>query len=1144
MQDQRHDLEAELRQKEQIVQSYQEAIRELKAKLQSSPDGAPSGAPEDHLREYEQLAEQYARLERAYRQLQADFEFGLTDAHIEIVRLRGEIRHLIGAETHSPAISPHASEALESELNGAKTYIASLEDALRVKEDDLRQVQTLYTLAMGDLDALSGSILIRVFVKPIWRIRRYLLPDGSGRAKRYFQMRYTLKRLIHPSADTSDIQVPSLPENIPSKPENIPLVKQVEFPPFEFPVDATVVCTIMSKNYLASARALMKSIRAQHDDLILVVLLVDEVEGCFNPMDEPFLTMLASDLGIPRWDHFSMKYDIMELNTAVKPYLIETLMRRYRAQKVIYFDPDIVVYRRLDDLLALLDQHMALLTPHITDPLKDDLKPSELDFLQVGTFNLGFFALSRQGKWQELLAWWQERLYNYCTREVERGLFVDQHWMDLLPSLFDDIHILRDPGYNLACWNFQMRDLQRDAAGKYTVNGHPLTFFHFSGFSVEKPEMISRHQNRYTLSQLNEAYQRCFYDYRDLLQSNGYATTSKFPYIYGRFADGVPIPDLLRICLRNYDLNGDYWLNPFDITSSNAFRAWAIHPNALPGLHYLSPYALSLYKMRADLRTAFPDPLRDDERAYAEWFITSAEPTDVFHPFYVEPVRAALAGTLTLPAVQVPYPKKKARSDRAAAAFRYFRSFPIKVKPYLPPEAVSHSPETYTGPMNTYGRVRALLRHLPIFGLVRRVIGLRVIMTARYFFSYTTTIPNLDPSGRMPEFEMPAFEPEAAQPLPYGVNIVGYLEAQTGVGQMARSLIECLRTVDFPSDSYALAAFDAAPEALRESRRQQVHYAVNVFNVNADMTFPTRSQLGTRFYQNHYNIGYWFWEMSRFPDRWLPCFSVYDEIWVASRFVRDTVAAKSPIPVTHMPVAIEVALPEHSSRAEFGLADDRLIVLYVFDALSIIERKNPLAAIAAFRQAFSEQERRSKVQLVLKVSNLNRFPTEQARIRHELNQVDGKLLTGNFSRLQVNALINHCDTYLSLHRSEGYGLTIAEAMYLGKPVVATAFSGNVDFMTEANSYPVPYKLVPLQQAYPPYDVDNEWADPDIAAAAAALRAIYDHPEAAQARAERAARDIRENFNRQVVGAKIAARLEQILDGVETVETDSTNTRYP
>ena len=322
---------------------------------------------------------------------------------------------------------------------------------------------------------------------------------------------------------------------------------------------------------------------------------------------------------------------------------------------------------------------------------------------------------------------------------------------------------------------------------------------------------------------------------------------------------------------------------------------------------------------------------------------------------------------------------------------------------------------------------------------------------------------------------------------------------------------------------------------------QRAPYAVNIFNVNADMTFAARSKLGIRFYHNHYNIGYWFWEMPHFPDRWLPCFNVYNEIWVASRFVRDTVAAKSPIPVTHMPVAIEVALPEQSSRSEFGLPDDRLIMLYVFDALSVIERKNPMGVIAAFRQAFNEQERHSKVQLVLKVSNMSRFPTEQVRIRHELKQVDGVLLTGNYSRLQVNALINHCNTYISLHRSEGYGLTIAEAMYLGKPVVATAFSGNVDFMTEANSYPVPYKLVPLQQAYPPYDVDNEWAAPDIEAAAADLRAIYDHPEEAQARAERAARDIRENFSRQVVGAKIAARLEQILDGVETVEADPANT---
>jgi glycosyltransferase involved in cell wall biosynthesis len=954
---------------------------------------------------------------------------------------------------------------------------------------------------------LSGSLLNRFITRPLSILCHFRV--GENR-----------KSDLSPAGQTP----------APSSP-----VTQDTFLPLDFPPDATVVCTIISKNYLASARTLMKSIRDQHDDLVLVTLLVDAVEGCFNPADEPFLTILASDLGIPRWEHFSMKYDIMELNTAVKPYLLETLLKTYQAQKVIYFDPDIVVYRRLDDLLALLNQHMVVLTPHITEPLKDNLKPSELDFLQVGTFNLGFFALSRQGKWQDLLAWWQERLYNYCTREVERGLFVDQHWMDLLPSLFDSIYVLRDPGYNVAYWNIQTRDLQTDASGHYTINERPLTFFHFSGFSVETPEIVSKHQNRFTLSQLNPHYQRCFMEYRELLLRNGYATTREFPYLYARFADDVPIPDVLRVCLRNYDLNGDYWADPYDIASPDAFRAWAIHPNALPELRYLSPYALSLYKLRRDLRPIFPDPLGDSERAYAEWFVVQEHTSEVFHSFYVEPVRAALEGSLNLPPAEIPFPKKKARFDRFADTFRYYRGYPIKVKPHLPPEAITLLPDTYTGPMNTYGWVRTQLRRLPIFKTIRRMVGLRLILTARYFFSYSGDVLSADMIGRLPDFELPPLDTEGDTPPPlYGVNIVGYLQAKTGVGQIARSLLECLQTVEFPVASYALVHPNEVSEVPDKPLRTS--YAVNIFNVNADMTFRTRSQLGARFYRRRYNIGYWFWEMPHFPDRWLPCFSAYDEIWVASRFVRDAVAEKSPIPVTHMPVSIEVPLPEHISRAEFGIPEESFVVLYVFDALSVIERKNPLAAIAAFRMAFTEQERR-RVRLVLKINNLSRFPEEHARIREELDRVNGMLLTTHYTRLQINALIHHSDVYLSLHRSEGYGLTIAEAMYLGKPVVATAFSGNVDFMTETNSYPVPYKLVRLQKPYPPYDIDNEWADPDLDVAAAHLRAIYNDPEAARERAERAARDIRENFNRQVVGMKIAQRLDHILQGIETVDAD-------
>lgn len=165
----------------------------------------------------------------------------------------------------------------------------------------------------------------------------------------------------------------------------------------------------------------------------------------------------------------------------------------------------------------------------------------------------------------------------------------------------------------------------------------------------------------------------------------------------------------------------------------------------------------------------------------------------------------------------------------------------------------------------------------------------------------------------------------------------------------------------------------------------------------------------------------------------------------------------------------------------------------MFDALSIVERKNPWGAIRAFERAFPEAVRRGRCRLVIKVVNLHFFPPEARRLREEMKRVDGILIEDHLHRLRTNALIAACDVYLSLHRTEGYGLTIAEAMYLGKPVIAPAYSGNMDFMTPDNSYMVPYRLVKLERDYPPYDRGNVWAEPDSDAAAVMLRSIFDRP---------------------------------------------------
>lgn len=899
----------------------------------------------------------------------------------------------------------------------------------------------------------------------------------------------------------------------------------------------------------------MRSLAALHDDLELVTLLVDRIDGAFDPADEPFEILLAEELSIPGWKHFSMKYDILELNTAVKPFLLESLAERFDARNVIYLDPDIVVYRRLDPLLRELEEHDVVLTPHILGPIDDGKSPSELDFLRVGTYNLGFFALARRGRWRELLEWWQAKVYSDCTAEPERGLFVDQHWMDLVPSLFDNVRILRDPGYNVAYWNYKNRDVQACSDG-YQVNGSPLVFMHFSGFSVENMERVSKHQSRFVLSDLNEHIRALFVDYRERLLAEGYETCRQWSYAYGRFSDGPPISKPLRICLRKHDPEGERWPDPYELEGSYAFRRWATTPGSTDRFRLLSPYLLTLHELHPDLQSRYAlqhvakDVAKWFERDFARWFVRQEGTTSIFHPVYVEPVKQALALADTSDvAVESPLSRDSGPGasplGRFVATARYFKAYPREIAPFVHPLSVDISPEIYTGPGGLYGWLRRRLIALGLQQRAKKLLGMRLLLTTRFFFSFPNPGELPLPDGltslgvQRPEWtrrstptSVPTPESDAATSTDSrrGLNVVGYTRSETGVGQVARSLLGCLADSDYPVAKHTLEAHDLSRKEDRSADHieEGLPHDITVFNVNADSTEAIRALLGPEAYRGHYNIGYWFWELSRFPERWRRSFDPYDEIWVASSFIHAAVSEWSPVPVVRMPVGIEVALPEGATRSSLGLPEAGFLVLYVFDALSVLERKNPWGAIAAFERAFRKKERERDVRLVVKVTSLERAaPEDASRLRREVARVDGILIDRYLDRLQVNALIDHCDVYFSPHRSEGFGLTIAEAMYLGKPVLATAYSAPMDFMTPSNSLLLPYRLVELERDYPPYERGSVWAEPDIDAAASMLRELYEHPVQGRERGRVAASDIRRDFAPRTVANKIIARLELI-----------------
>jgi len=264
----------------------------------------------------------------------------------------------------------------------------------------------------------------------------------------------------------------------------------------------TLAFTLCSINYLAQARTLGDSLRQTNPDWTFIIGLVDRLDQANLPADlVPAYPMVEVDkIDIDDFAGMCDRYDITELNTAVKPYYLEYFIRHYpEASEVIYFDPDIIVYQPLTHLHARLQTSDLVLTPHTCSPIRDWLAPNELNHLNTGTFNLGFIGLRRSDDSRRFVGWWKERLAYECRIDLCNGLFVDQHWVNFAPIYVENVWVERHPGYNVAYWNLHERSLER-AGDTWQVNGQPLQFFHFSGYSPAKPADLSKYQNRFTFT--------------------------------------------------------------------------------------------------------------------------------------------------------------------------------------------------------------------------------------------------------------------------------------------------------------------------------------------------------------------------------------------------------------------------------------------------------------------------------------------------------------------------------------------------------------------------------------------------------------------------------------------------------------------
>ncbi len=328
-------------------------------------------------------------------------------------------------------------------------------------------------------------------------------------------------------------------------------------------------CTIVSFNYLPYARALCESFLATHPGRSFHVLLVDRMPAGYDSSQEPFELLPVEQLEIPDFLSTAFKYDILELNTNVKPSFLRHLLNR-GIEHLLYLDPDIFVYKELTPVFEALSHSAIVLTPHMLSPANDDVR-QEVILLSAGVFNLGFIAVKQCTETDRFLLWWEQRCLHDAFDEQRAGMFVDQKWINFVPCFFDSVHILKHPGCNMAYWNLHERKLSGDD-GSWTVNEDaPLLFFHFSGISVDGGERISKFTNRYTLS--NRADLRLiFEEYRAALVRHGIRDASGNRYAFGSFDNGQPIH---RLCRSIYAANLDRFGGEDPFRSHGRFYPWA-----------------------------------------------------------------------------------------------------------------------------------------------------------------------------------------------------------------------------------------------------------------------------------------------------------------------------------------------------------------------------------------------------------------------------------------------------------------------------------------------------------------------------------------------------------------------------------------
>ncbi len=414
-------------------------------------------------------------------------------------------------------------------------------------------------------------------------------------------------------------------------------------------------------------------------------------------------------------------------------------------------------------------------------------------------------------------------------------------------------------------------------------------------------------------------------------------------------------------------------------------------------------------------------------------------------------------------------------------------------------------------------------------GAALRSLGPAFLSALRSLKRRASTEPMLAPA------EVPLDPRAAAAPPLAGVLYAGYVEAALGLGQSLRGLIDAAASQSF---LYAIFPYNWRVEKRRlgpfrpERYDFEQRYLINVLEVAPDETAAFLTALGPERLMDSRNILRPYWELPAAPPQWREALAAFREIWSPSDFVTEAIRPIFDGEIVVIPPAVNVSIGREQDRAAFCLPQSAFCFLFTFDLNSYPARKNPFGLVKAFQKAFPH--RNGPELLVIKVSGEWGLFEEYRTGLRTLAAADPRIrvLEMGLDRDGILSLIKACDCYVSLHRSEGLGLGMIEAMMLGKPVIGTDFSGNRDFLDAETGFPVPYKLVDVRPHDYPHAAGQRWADPDIDAAAAAMRRVLEEPEEAARRAALGRERVVARYGAAAVGAAQQARVEAILGAME------------